>query len=80
VVEILRGQGFGDAGVTWPRIQVPTLVLKADADAASRKRHLEIASALPNGRLVHIDGAGHVIRNDRPDDTEREIRAFLSGL
>jgi pimeloyl-ACP methyl ester carboxylesterase len=80
VVDILRGDGFGDAGVTYPRLLVPTLILKADADAESRKRHLEIASLLPKGRLVHIDGAGHVIRNDRPEETEREIRTFLSGL
>jgi len=30
--------------------------------------------------LVHIDGAGHVIRNDRPDETVRQIRTCLSGL
>ena len=80
VVDILHGDGFGDAGVTYPRLLVPTLILKADANADSRKKHLEIASLLPHGRLVLIDGAGHVIRNDKPADTEREIRPFLSGL
>ena len=80
VVDILHGDGFSDAGVTYPRLLVPTLILKADANADSRKKHLEIASLLPKGRLVHIDGAGHVIRNDKPEDTEREIRSFLSGL
>ncbi len=80
VVDILHGDGFGDAGVTYPRLRVPTLILKADADAESRKKHLEIAGLLPKGKLVHIDGAGHVIRNDRPEATEREIRAFLSRL
>ncbi len=79
VVDILHGDGFGDAGVTYPKLLVPTLILKADADADSRKKHIEIARLLPRGKLVHIDGAGHVIRNDRPADTEREIRAFLSG-
>ncbi len=79
VVDILHGDGFGDAGATYPKLMVPTLILKADADADSRKKHLEIARLLPHGRLVHIDGAGHVIRNDRPADTEREIRAFLAG-
>jgi len=80
VVDILHGDGFGDAGVTYPRLLVPTLILKADADAEGRKKHIEIAALLPNGRLVHIEGAGHVIRNDKPEDTEREIRSFLSGL
>ncbi|HSA03160.1 MAG TPA: alpha/beta hydrolase, partial [Candidatus Paceibacterota bacterium] len=80
VVDILHGDGFGDAGTTYPKLRVPTLVLKADADANSRKKHLEIVRLLPKGTLVHIEGAGHVIRNDRPDDTLREIRAFLSRL
>jgi len=80
VVDILHGQGFGDAGETYPKVLVPALILKADADAAGRARHLAIARLLPGGKLVHIDGAGHVIRNDRPDETERQIRAFLSGL
>jgi pimeloyl-ACP methyl ester carboxylesterase len=51
-----------------------------EAIIPDRKKHLEIARLLPKGRLVHIDGAGHVIRNDRPAATEREIRAFLAGL
>ncbi len=65
--------------MTYPRLRVPTLVLKGDADPDSRKKHIEIAGLLPNGRLVHIDGAGHVTRNDRPNETEREIRSFLSS-
>jgi pimeloyl-ACP methyl ester carboxylesterase len=80
VVDILNGDGFGDAGVTYPKIQVPTLILKADADSAGRARNLAIASLLPNGKLVHFAGAGHVVRNDRPEEVEREIRAFLAGL
>lgn len=80
VVDILHGDGFGDAGVAYPKLRVPTLILKADANADNRKKHLAIASLLPHGRLVHIDGAGHVIRNDKPQDTERAIRSFLSGL
>jgi pimeloyl-ACP methyl ester carboxylesterase len=80
VIDILDGQGIGDAGVTYAKIQVPTLILKADAGGATRKKNLEVASLLPRGKLVHIDGAGHVIRNDRPVETEREIRTFLAGL
>jgi pimeloyl-ACP methyl ester carboxylesterase len=80
VVDIMDDGGFGDAGVAYAKIRVPVLILKADADAATRKKNLEVAALLPHGRLVHIDGAGHVIRNDRPVEVEREIRAFLAGL
>jgi pimeloyl-ACP methyl ester carboxylesterase len=80
VVDILRGEGFGNAVETYPRISAPTLILKADAEGERREVHRQLASSLVNGRLVHIDGAGHVIRNDRPEETELEIRRFLAGL
>ena len=59
---------------------MPTLVLKADAEEEEREKHREIAGVLANGKLVHIDGAGHVIRADRPVETEQQIRDFLAGL
>jgi pimeloyl-ACP methyl ester carboxylesterase len=55
-------------------------VLKADAEEADRQLHREVGALLRDGRLVHIEGAGHVIRLDRASETEREIRAFLATL
>jgi pimeloyl-ACP methyl ester carboxylesterase len=80
VVEILHGDGFGNAAAVFPKITVPTLILKADANAKLRKRHQQIAQLLLHGKLVHIAGAGHVIRNDRPADVEKQLREFLAGL
>ncbi len=80
VVDILSGKGFGDAKETYSKITVPTLILKADAKENERKKHLELASLLPNGKLVHVDGAGHLIRLDKPEVTVRLIREFLAGL
>lgn len=80
VVDILPGEGFGNPRDYFQHITVPALILKADAEAPLRKRHLEAAALLPNGRLVHIDGAGHVIRNDKPEEVENQIRLFLSSL
>ena len=58
VLNIMGGKGFGDMREVFPRITAPTLILKADADEANRQQHQELAALLPNGRLVHIDGAG----------------------
>jgi len=80
VIDIIRGEGFGDPIKTYPKIIAPTLILKADADKDSRQEHLEVAELLPNGKLVHIDGATHLVRLDKPVETEREIRSFLDGL
>jgi pimeloyl-ACP methyl ester carboxylesterase len=80
VIDILHGEGLGDPIKTYPKIIAPTLILKADADKDSRKEHLKVAGLLPNGKLIHIDGASHLIRKDKPAETERQIRIFLKGL
>jgi pimeloyl-ACP methyl ester carboxylesterase len=80
VVDILAGEGFGDALETYPKITVPTLILKADANEEDRQKHREIAGSLADGKLVHVKGAGHLIRKDKPAETERLVREFLATL
>lgn len=80
VLDIVHGDGFGNPREIFAEIQAPTLILKAEADEEShRKRHLEAAAQLPNGKLIHIEDAGHLIRLDKPERTEQEIRDFLDG-
>ena len=80
VIDILHGEGFGDPIKIYPKIIAPTLILKADADKKSRQEHLKVAGLLPNGKLVHIDGASHLVRKDKPVETEKQIRIFLDSL
>jgi pimeloyl-ACP methyl ester carboxylesterase len=80
VLNIMGGRGFGDMREEFGKITAPTLILKADADEENRQKHLDLSAQLPNGKLVHVDGAGHLIRLDKPAETEREIRTFLAGL
>jgi pimeloyl-ACP methyl ester carboxylesterase len=80
VVDVLLKEGLRNPNEIYPKIIAPTLILKADADEDSRKKHLEIAGLLQNGKLVHIEGSSHLVRLDKPDETERQIRAFLAGL
>jgi len=64
----------------FPKITVPTLILKADADEEQKKRNLEVARLLPKGKLVHIAGAGHNVRRDKPAETLQTIQEFLAGI
>jgi len=80
VIDIIRGEGFGDPIKTYPNIIAPTLILKADADKDNRQKHLKVSGLLPNGKLIHIDGTSHLVRKDKPAETERQIRIFLDGL
>jgi pimeloyl-ACP methyl ester carboxylesterase len=80
VIDILHGEGFGDPVKIYPEIIAPTLILKADAEKKSRQEHLKVAGLLPNGKLIHIDGASHLVRMDKPVETEKQIRIFLDSL
>lgn len=64
----------------FPKITCPTLVLKSDADTDDRVRDLQVANELPNGRLVHVPGAGHYVFCDEYDDAFAELRAFLQRV
>jgi len=64
----------------FPSITAPTLILKADAEEPERQKNLEAAARLPNGKLVHVDGAGHSVHRDKPKESLRVIREFLAGL
>ena len=69
-----------DPRETYPKIEAPTLVLKADTDEDGRARDREIAGELPDGRLVHVDGADHTVVRDEREVATRELRAFLDSI
>jgi pimeloyl-ACP methyl ester carboxylesterase len=62
-----------------PRITARTLILKADADEALKKQNEEVAGLLKNGKIVHIEGAGHNVRREGKEETIRVMKAFLAG-
>jgi len=63
-----------------PQITAPTLILKADAEAELQERNEEVASLLPNGKIVHIEGAGHNVRRDQKQRLLDVLKPFLAGL
>lgn len=64
----------------FPRIAVPTLILKADAEGDLRKTNEEVAALLPQGKIVHIVGAGHNVRRENKTQTIEVMTAFLASL
>ncbi|MEY7848331.1 alpha/beta fold hydrolase [Natrarchaeobius sp. A-rgal3] len=78
-VENVLEAGQPDPDAVFPEMAVPTLVLKADAAPPVRQADREIASQLPDGDLVHVDGAGHCVLRDEYDRTLEVVRGFLEG-
>jgi pimeloyl-ACP methyl ester carboxylesterase len=72
--------GTMQIGDSLSRITAPALILKADARPEIRKRNAEAASVMKDGKLVHIDGAGHNLHHDQRKRTVEVLTDFLSTL
>jgi pimeloyl-ACP methyl ester carboxylesterase len=76
-------EGRRDAVDLWeplPRIPCPTLIVRgAESDILAPEVAKKMAERLPDGRVVEIEGAGHTVPADRPEEFVREIRAFLGS-
>lgn len=73
-------QGSMRTGDSLAKIPVPMIILKADASPEQRKAHLEAASVMQKGRLVHIDEAGHNLHHDELKRTVDVLTEFFSTL
>jgi pimeloyl-ACP methyl ester carboxylesterase len=66
-----------DLRVALPRVTVPALVVVGEHDRVTPPGSaVGLAGALPDGRLVVLEGAGHMAMLERPLELDREIRAF----
>ena len=79
-----RGAGGGAGGLSTAdalsKITVPALILKQDAPPETRRANEEAAKVLKNGKLVHIDGAGHNLHHDQRQRTVEVLKPFLASL
>lgn len=72
------GDAVADPTDRYERIDAPVLVLRADVSGADRDRDDALLAALPESRVVYVDGAGHVVHRDRPERTAGLVREFLA--
>ncbi len=60
-----------------PRISVPAFVAVGDQDRVTPPAAaVELAAALPEGRLFIVEGAGHIAMLERPERLNPELRSF----
>jgi proline iminopeptidase len=71
---------FYDPRADMARMNAPVLVLHGQCDTIPYEAVAEYVALFPNAAYRMIEGAGHELWWDRPDDYADAIRAFLSGL
>jgi len=59
---------------------IPALVMKGRCDYLSWSSAQEYLRALPDARLLYLDGSGHNAYQDEPERHMAGVRAFLLGL
>jgi pimeloyl-ACP methyl ester carboxylesterase len=70
-----------DAEPLLPGITCPTLVACGRHDAwAPVAQHEAIAAAVPGARLEIVEGAGHMLPVEKPDDLNRLLIDWLTGI
>ncbi|MGW0246692.1 alpha/beta fold hydrolase [Nocardia goodfellowii] len=63
-----------------PNLTTPTLWIRGEGDPLVGAAELSIAAeATPNGRLVTIPDARHIVTYDQPDELNRLAREFLAA-
>jgi pimeloyl-ACP methyl ester carboxylesterase len=74
------GRGGVNVAETLGKIKAPALILKADAPPDTRRANEEAAKVLKQGKLVHINGAGHNLHHDERTQTVSVLQSFLNSL
>ena len=64
-----------------PQIKCPTLVVRGVlSDVISDEQAEKFVRALPNGRLVRVEKAGHNVQGDNPAGLLAVLQPFLEEL
>ncbi len=62
------------------RLAVPVLVLRGECDYKREEVAREYASVFPNARYQTIQGAGHMLYWEKPDEYLERVRGFLDQV
>ena len=78
--QTLAGLRRGDYADLLPRIFCPTLVCAGEEDTLRPVAgHREMAARIPASRLVVIEGSGHMVAMERPQDVSNAMRQWILG-
>jgi pimeloyl-ACP methyl ester carboxylesterase len=79
-IAAIQREGFPPLAEAFEDITCPTLVLKSDESEDDRAATRAVTDRLSDGRLVHVDEAGHYVVWSQYEDTITQVESFLDRL
>jgi len=71
----------GDLLAITPNIRVPTLVACGSVDTVTPpEQNRRVAESIPGAAFALVDGAGHAVYVERPDELEACVLPFISSI
>lgn len=64
----------------WGSITIPALLIEGEFGITPEGQMRRMAEQHPAARYVRIEGAGHLVHDDRPEQYRRAVETFLDGL
>ncbi|OZM71025.1 alpha/beta hydrolase [Amycolatopsis antarctica] len=61
-------------------VRCPLLAVEAEFTAMPAGQQAELAARVPGGRHLVVEGAGHVVHDDAPQEYRGAVEAFLAAL
>ncbi len=72
---------YRDGLASAARVTAPATLVLGERDLMTPvKAGMELAAALPNARVVVLEGAGHMLMSERPDEVLDAVREFSRGV
>lgn len=69
-----------DYSAAYKSVMVPTLVIHGGNDLQPESVSRDFAAYFTNGHFARVEGAGHFVFDDRPEEFAAEIRRFFDSL
>ena len=80
MVESAAADADADHADEWTRVRCPTLVVAGSASSWGDNEPRRMASSIPHGSFVVVEGAGHDVHLDSPDGFREVVETFLGSL
>lgn len=78
--DLLACSDYRDGLTSAASVTVPATLVLGERDMMTPARAgRELAAALPNARVVALEGAGHMLMSERPDEVLNAVREFSKG-